>query len=1073
MTKQPRLLAKLTRPRLHGASNRDRLFGKLDRARNHKVAACIVGPPGAGKTTVVASWLDRHEIPGIWYQVDAGDADVATFFYYLGEAARRFVPKDEQSLPLLTPEYQHDVAGFSRRFFRALFGFLPEDAVIVLDNYQEVEARQPFHTLVADAIAEIPAGRTLLVVSRRDPPDCYARLVANENVEMVDWDDLKLSLEETTVISKARLPAMSNEEIRSLHERSGGWAAGLTLMLDAYRKTNGASPDLPMERESIFAYFAAQIFERLPDDARYFLVTTALLPQVTVSLAWELTGNAQASEILEDLYKRHLFTHRRSGAEPIYWYHALFRSFLKGKARSVLGPDSLLETERRAARLLDARGNHDEAFQMFQEVQDWPAAQRLIERHAEALLAKGRGQTLRDWIVALPQATLENAPWLRYWLGTSLNPLNQHEARNHLERAFGQFAADGDAMAQALVAAGVIESYFFEWSDFHPMRRWMDTLEPLLDRLNFSGNFRPERKIYSSLLLGILYAAPGHRLLVRTVSRVTEMLDEDMDVNSKAATAMILLSYANLACDLERAKRAVLCIPPLLEHPDLTPINRLWCHIRLGYYYLLVGQYQKGLDALAEATSISEAHGLQGLQRPFLLIASYHISCLATIGDVRSAHKCLSRMLEMADPARPTDLFHVSHSRVQVEVLAGNYRMVAEGGAQTSERAASAGMIYVEILGAENEATGWAVLGQLSRLQNALSRLRCMIAGTCFAFFECQARFLETYAELVHGDPERGRRLLADAIAVSREMQFQYPQSTRYSIVPGVVLAEALQEGTESDYVRDTIRRLHIRPPADGPENWPWPVKIHTLGRFEVLCDDQKLEFPGKAPRKVLAVLKVIVTGGGEAVPIAHLTDALWPDEDGDAARKAFDVALVRLRRLLGDANAVSVKDEQIALNRDVCWVDAWSFARNASMVERGEGTPQALRRLGQRALDYYRGAFLPAEPEDKGVVVARLKLRDQLARLVSALGRQFEATGDWEAALACYRRGIDADELAEEFYQGVMRCHAAAGRTAEGIATFRRLRQTLSVVLGVKPSAKSEQLMQLLGRSGPEQSLQ
>ena len=69
------------------------------------------------------------------------------------------------------------------------------------------------------------------------------------------------------------------------------------------------------------------------------------------------------------------------------------------------------------------------------------------------------------------------------------------------------------------------------------------------------------------------------------------------------------------------------------------------------------------------------------------------------------------------------------------------------------------------------------------------------------------------------------------------------------------------------------------------------------------------------------------------------------------------------------------------------------------------------------------------------------------------------------------YRRGIDADELAEEFYQGVMRCHAAMGRTAEGMAAFRRLRQTLSVVLGVKPSQKSEQLMQLLGRPGRDRT--
>ena len=312
-------------------------------------------------------------------------------------------------------------------------------------------------------------------------------------------------------------------------------------------------------------------------------------------------------------------------------------------------------------------------------------------------------------------------------------------------------------------------------------------------------------------------------------------------------------------------------------------------------------------------------------------------------------------------------MLHVCFARVHVESAAGNYRMVAEGGRQGSEWAASAGMIWVEILETDHEATGWAALGEISRLQDALSRLRRMIAGTCFAFYECQARFLETYAEFVRGDPERGRRLLADAIALARETQFQYPQMTRYSIVPGAVLAEALRSGIETDYVRDTIRRLHIKPPADGPEKWPWPVKIHTLGRFEVLCDDEKLEFPGRAPRKVLAVLKAIVAGGGEAVAIAHLTDVLWPDEDGDAARKAFDVALVRLRRLLGDRNAVTVQEEQVALNPDVCWVDAWSFARNVSTVERGEGTWQTLLRVGQRALDSYRGPFLPAEPEDKG----------------------------------------------------------------------------------------------------------
>ena len=132
-TKQPQL-AKLTRPRLHKAVARERLYSLLDEAREHKPAICVVGPPGAGKTTLIASWLDARDIKGIWYQVDPGDGDLSTFFYYLSEAARAFARKGQRPLPLLTPEYLQDVEGFSRRFFRNLFPRLPAGGTPVLDN---------------------------------------------------------------------------------------------------------------------------------------------------------------------------------------------------------------------------------------------------------------------------------------------------------------------------------------------------------------------------------------------------------------------------------------------------------------------------------------------------------------------------------------------------------------------------------------------------------------------------------------------------------------------------------------------------------------------------------------------------------------------------------------------------------------------------------------------------------------------------------------------------------------------------------------------------------------------------
>ena len=57
------------------------------------------------------------------------------------------------------------------------------------------------------------------------------------------------------------------------------------------------------------------------------------------------------------------------------------------------------------------------------------------------------------------------------------------------------------------------------------------------------------------------------------------------------------------------------------------------------------------------------------------------------------------------------------------------------------------------------------------------------------------------------------------------------------------------------------------------------------------------------------------------------------------------------------------------------------------------------------------------------------------------------------------YRRGLDADNLAESFYRGLMRALAAGGNHAEALTAFRRCGELLSIVLGVKPSTAPDRL--------------
>src|SRR5436190_1668203 len=104
-TPRPALLGKLTRPRPVGALARERLFRALDRARRHP-AVWIAGPPGAGKTTLVSTYVEARRAPILWYRVQADDADPATFFHYFGLAvAAAGRARRKAALPHLQPEY--------------------------------------------------------------------------------------------------------------------------------------------------------------------------------------------------------------------------------------------------------------------------------------------------------------------------------------------------------------------------------------------------------------------------------------------------------------------------------------------------------------------------------------------------------------------------------------------------------------------------------------------------------------------------------------------------------------------------------------------------------------------------------------------------------------------------------------------------------------------------------------------------------------------------------------------------------------------------------------------------------
>jgi len=383
--------------------DRERLFSTLDQAVEKRVTL-ISAPAGSGKTTLLRTWIDHlRDNRRVVFTSARNHEDEQAFWLDLLAALRA----GEATVP--TPTFSSAV------MVERVLAQLNEHRdpfVIAIDDAHEFARDALVH--IATLIARLPAHARAVLASRHDLRLGIHQLRLSGEVAEIRATNLEFTESETRELLESSGIVLSGEAVRTLQQRTEGWAAGLRLA--ALSLAVDSDPETFVAQFSgsnrvVADYLLAEMLERQPEHVQRLLLTTSILERFNADLADLLAETSGSDSILLDLEDANAFVVSLDRQRSWFRYHHLFRELLRLELRRST-PDRIAELHRRAAGWFADRGYAIEAIRHSQAAGDWQSAAWLLTDQLFDLLVSGHNETIASLLEAFPRAVRIDHPEL-------------------------------------------------------------------------------------------------------------------------------------------------------------------------------------------------------------------------------------------------------------------------------------------------------------------------------------------------------------------------------------------------------------------------------------------------------------------------------------------------------------------------------------------------------------------------------------------------------------------------------------------------------------------------------------
>lgn len=346
----------------------------------------LIAPAGYGKTTLARQWLTAGR-QSTWCVCGRQSQDIAALTASIVEAMNAVVPgvgdRAEQRVRM-AEDPARDVDSLAALLIEDADDW-PEDAWLVIDDYQEllgVPSAESFIAHLADSVS-VP----VLICSRERPSWATARRVLYEEILELSSDCLVLNSQEIEAV----LGRNWIGDEATVHQ-AAGWPA-LIGLASLTSSTGEFDADLP---ETLYSFFADEVYRALPEARRAQYREIALLPTLDESVIREIYGEETRGEVLEHGRRAGIITPAARG--DAWEIHPLFRQYLRSKTEE--STDQTRAFRRELVAAFSRQRAWDHAFAVAEPLLDLELLARIMENALDDLLQAGRSTTLKSWVQA-------------------------------------------------------------------------------------------------------------------------------------------------------------------------------------------------------------------------------------------------------------------------------------------------------------------------------------------------------------------------------------------------------------------------------------------------------------------------------------------------------------------------------------------------------------------------------------------------------------------------------------------------------------------------------------------------